>query len=138
MCVPNFWKWFIPGGVFYLLERVWREVRSRFSTHISKVVQHPSKVVEVQMKKPSMHNKPGQYLFLNVPEVSALEWHPFTISSAPEEDFVSVHIRVVGDWTMAFARRLGCVFDKNDEQGPTVTVRTGGGPPPRRASRRAR
>jgi len=27
------------------------------------------------------------------------EWHPFTISSAPEEEYVSVHIRIVGDWT---------------------------------------
>lgn len=27
---------------------------------------------------------------------------------------MSVHIRIVGDWTTAFARRLGCSFD--DEQ----------------------
>ncbi|KAF9360013.1 hypothetical protein BGX26_010764 [Mortierella sp. AD094] len=46
--------------------------------------------------------------------ISAFEWHPFTITSAPEEDYVSVHIRIVGDWTTAFARRLGCSFD--DEQ----------------------
>jgi len=58
----------------YLLERVYREVRSRFKTYISKVVQHPSKVVEVQIKKPSMHYKPGQYMFVNVPEISQLEW----------------------------------------------------------------
>lgn len=25
--------------------------------------------------------------------------HPFTISSSPDEDFMSVHIRIVGDWT---------------------------------------
>jgi predicted ferric reductase len=27
---------------------------------------------------------PGQYLFLCCPELSAREWHPFTISSSPE------------------------------------------------------
>jgi len=78
--------------------------RRRRQTVVSKVIQHPSKVVEVQMKKPSMKYKPGQYLFLNCPDVSRLEWHPFTISSAPEEDFVSVHVRVVGDWTSASSR----------------------------------
>jgi predicted ferric reductase len=31
--------------------------------------------------------------------VAAQEWHPFTITSAPEQDFVSVHVRIVGDWT---------------------------------------
>lgn len=44
--------------------------------------------------------KPGQYLFLNCPSISRHEWHPFTISSSPEaEEFLSVHIRVVGNWT---------------------------------------
>lgn len=41
----------------------------------------------------------GQYVFLNCPAISQLEWHPFTMTSAPEEDFFSVHIRSVGDWT---------------------------------------
>ena len=44
--------------------------------------------------------KPGQYLFLNCPSISRHEWHPFTISSSPDADkFLSVHIRVVGNWT---------------------------------------
>ena len=71
----------------------------RRQTFVSKVIQHPSKVVEIQMKKPSMSYKPGQYLFLCCPEVSRFQWHPFTISSSPEEEFIGVHIRVVGDWT---------------------------------------
>lgn len=41
----------------------------------------------------------GQYVFLNCPAISQLEWHPFTMTSAPEEDFFSVHIRSAGDWT---------------------------------------
>ena len=43
--------------------------------------------------------RPGQYTFINVPAVAVSEWHPFTITSAPDDPFVSVHIRVVGDWT---------------------------------------
>ena len=31
----------------------------------------------------------------------------FTISSAPEDPFISVHIRQVGDFTQALAERLG-------------------------------
>jgi len=51
------------------------------------------------LKKASFKYKPGQYLFLNCPYIGAQEWHPFTISSAPEEDYVGLHIRIVGDWT---------------------------------------
>jgi len=35
--------------------------------------------------------------------------------SAPEEDYISVHIRVVGDFTTAFAKALGCDFDTKDK-----------------------
>ena len=28
-----------------------------------------------------------------------LQWHPFTLTSAPENDFMMVHIRAAGDWT---------------------------------------
>ncbi|KAG0249617.1 hypothetical protein BG011_009095 [Mortierella polycephala] len=117
---PNSYKFVLGSLLLYILERAVREIRARLPTSISKIVLHPSKVVEVQIKKENKHSesyfraKAGQYLFLNCPDISLFEWHPFTITSAPEEDYVSVHIRIVGDWTKAFARRLGCSFD--DEQ----------------------
>ncbi|KAI8358699.1 NADPH oxidase [Mortierella sp. GBAus27b] len=114
---PGSYKFILGSSLVYILERVVREIRARSLTSISKIVLHPSKVVEVQIKRdhnPYFRAKAGQYVFLNCPDISMWEWHPFTITSAPEEDYVSVHIRIVGDWTTAFARRLGCVFD--DEQ----------------------
>lgn len=43
--------------------------------------------------------KSGMYLFLQCPEISSFEWHPFSITSAPDDPFLSVHIRTLGDWT---------------------------------------
>ncbi|KAJ3204793.1 hypothetical protein HDU67_009303 [Dinochytrium kinnereticum] len=108
---PNTWKYFVGFGSFYILERIVRGLRARFPTKIWKVVQHPSGVVEVQIKKRWWFMRSGQYIFLNCPELSRYQWHPFTLTSAPEEDFLSVHIRVAGDWTTAFAKRLGCNWD---------------------------
>uniref|UniRef100_A0A8B9GRU4 NADPH oxidase 3 n=1 Tax=Amazona collaria TaxID=241587 RepID=A0A8B9GRU4_9PSIT len=65
------------------------------------VVTYSSGVLELHMKKCGFKMGPGQYIFLQCPSVSWLEWHPFTLTSAPEEDFFSVHIRVVGNWTAA-------------------------------------
>lgn len=59
---------------------------------------HPSKVLELQMHKHGFSMEVGQYIFVNCPSISSLERHPFTLTSAPEEDF-SIHIRAVGDWT---------------------------------------
>jgi hypothetical protein len=41
----------------------------------------------------------GQYMFVNFPELSLLEWHPFSVSSGPREPFVELHIRALGDHT---------------------------------------
>ncbi|XP_006817487.1 NADPH oxidase 2-like, partial [Saccoglossus kowalevskii] len=68
------------------------------------VVKHPSKVIELQLKKKGFEMFPGQYVFLQCSKISRLEWHPFTLTSAPEEDNFSVHIRLVGDWTEALAK----------------------------------
>ena len=44
---------------------------------------------------------------MNVPAVSGWQWHPFTITSAPTDPFVSVHIRQVGDFTKRLGQVLG-------------------------------
>ena len=34
-------------------------------------------------------------------QISCWDWHPFTISSAPLDKFISFHIKVCGGWTRA-------------------------------------
>ena len=60
-----FWQYWMAGAVIYLLERVLREIRGRHKTFISKVIQHPSKVMEIQIKKEFTKSKPGQVGWLN-------------------------------------------------------------------------
>lgn len=55
-----FWLYWMYGGFIYLLERVMREVRGRHKTFISKVIQHPSNVVEIQIKKEKTKTRAGQ------------------------------------------------------------------------------
>ena len=43
--------------------------------------------------------RPGQYAHLNVPQISWAEWHPFTITSVPSDEFIMFHIKSAGDWT---------------------------------------
>ena len=108
-------RYWLVGGLIWLSERVLREIRSRHRTYISKVVQHPSKVMELQIKKDKTTVRAGQYIFLSCPEISYFQWHPFTLTSAPEEDYLSVHIRIVGDFTSTLAKACGCDFDSKDK-----------------------
>lgn len=92
--------------IFSLLDSFYVLRRTLKFAYISKVIQHPSNVYEVQIKKPNFIFLSGQHLYLNVPAISRLQWHPFTITSAPEEDHLSIHVRIVGDWTKALHTRL--------------------------------
>ncbi|KAL8825060.1 MAG: hypothetical protein Q9191_004647 [Dirinaria sp. TL-2023a] len=111
-----FWEYWMYSGFIYLLERIAREVRGRHKTFVSKVIQHPSNVVEIQMKKEHTKTRAGQYIFLCCPEISVWQYHPFTLTSAPEEDYISVHVRCVGNFTKALGKTLGCTFDRGGDQ----------------------
>lgn len=106
-----FWEYWMYGGFCYLLERILREVRGRHKTYVTKVIQHPSNVVEIQIHKERTKMRAGQYIFLCCPEVSIWQYHPFTLTSAPEEDHLSVHVRMVGNFTKALGKSLGCNLD---------------------------
>ncbi|KAF6732443.1 Cytochrome b-245 heavy chain [Oryzias melastigma] len=138
------WKWVIGPMIIYVCERVLRFIRYMQAVQYRKVrelslmsvlpreeflspghlcfqiVMHPSKVLELQLRKKGFKMEVGQYVFLNCPSISQLEWHPFTMTSAPEEDFFSVHIRSAGDWT----DKLIDVMQKlpEGEQGPKMGV----------------
>ena len=62
-------------------------------------VRLPSNVIRLTFLKSDFNYKSGQYCFICVPGVSLFEWHPFSLSSSPHENVVSLHIRVLGDWT---------------------------------------
>jgi len=46
----------------------------------------PSKVTSLVIQKPTKFNfTPGDWVFVKIPQIAIFEWHPFTISSAPEQ-----------------------------------------------------
>lgn len=118
------WKWVCAPIFLYIIERSIRFYRSYQPVVVSKVVKHPSKVLELQMKKKGFESLPGQYIFLKCPSVSHVQWHPFTLTSCPEEDHFSVHIRTVGDWTCELAKVMGANSDKavDTDNLPRVAV----------------
>ncbi|CAC5426805.1 NOX5 [Mytilus coruscus] len=70
-----------------------------------------SKIYEVthlEISRPRTFDfKPGDYLYLQIPDISPYEFHPFTISSAPEmKDVLWLHIRKRGNWTNALYKYI--------------------------------
>ncbi|XP_026504349.1 NADPH oxidase 5 [Terrapene carolina triunguis] len=99
---PNFWKWFVvPGFLFVVEKTIGIAVSHIGGLYIVEINLLPSKVTHLVIKRPQFfHYKPGDYVYLNIPAIAKYEWHPFTISSAPEQqDTIWLHIRSRGQWT---------------------------------------
>ena len=98
---PNFYKYFLACGPIYFIERFVRDgLAKREDLRVLKAVPLPGKVTALYVQKPKIWDvKAGMYMFIQIPEISSFEWHPFTITSAPEDPWVSVHIKALGDWT---------------------------------------
>ncbi|GBN74322.1 NADPH oxidase 5 [Araneus ventricosus] len=114
---PNFWKWFLGPAVLYLVELVVRASRNLSSSKVAYVQQGvllPSKVTHLVIKRPPKFDyRPGDYVYINIPTIANFEWHPFTISSAPElDDVIWLHIRGVGEWTNS----LYSYFQREDRE----------------------
>ncbi|XP_078432682.1 respiratory burst oxidase homolog A [Wolffia australiana] len=104
------WMYLAVPMILYASERLLRLLRSGiWPVKIVKVAVYPGNVLTLHVSKPpGFKYRSGQYMFVNCAAVSPFQWHPFSITSAPEDDFLSVHIRTLGDWT----RQLKTVFSE--------------------------
>ncbi|KAG6518026.1 hypothetical protein ZIOFF_021427 [Zingiber officinale] len=100
------WMYICVPLLLYAGERNLRAFRSKaYYVKILKVSMLPGNVLTVTMSKPNgFRYRSGQYIFLQCPTISPFEWHPFSITSAPGDDYLSVHIRTNGDWTQELKR----------------------------------
>ncbi|TVU24359.1 hypothetical protein EJB05_26791, partial [Eragrostis curvula] len=95
------WMYLVVPMVMYACERLTRALRSSVRhVKILKVDMYPGDVLSLHLSKPQgFRYKSGQYIFVKCAAVSRFQWHPFSITSAPQDNDMSVHIRMVGDWT---------------------------------------
>ncbi|XP_050379052.1 ferric reduction oxidase 7, chloroplastic [Argentina anserina] len=91
------------GGIFiFLLDRFLRFCQSRRVVDIISAKCLPCGTVELVFAKPeNLRYNALSFVFLQVRELSWLQWHPFSVSSSPLDGkyHMSVLIKVLGKWT---------------------------------------
>ncbi|KAJ8629168.1 hypothetical protein MRB53_022491 [Persea americana] len=107
------WIYIAVPVFLYTSERIVRAFRSTYYiVRIVKAAIHPGNVLSLYMSKPpGFKYESGMYLFVKCPNVSTFEWHPFSITSAPGDDYLSVHIRTSGDWTSELRKKFAEVCE---------------------------
>jgi predicted ferric reductase len=70
--------------------------------------------VELKIAKPpGFQYNAGQFFRIAVPAINPVEFHPISVSSAPHEEMMTLHIRRLGDWTTKL-----CRFAMENEKTP--------------------
>jgi len=106
--------WYFTGGgmILWFIDRLIRFYKSaKVFTASSIRVLCDGEVTEVILQpNENFAFSAGQYAFVNIPSITPLEWHPFTISSSPGENDLKFHIKNMGKdtWTARLARLYSC------------------------------
>jgi len=111
---PKFWIFVVGPGIIYTLDTVISLRRSYMQLDILETKLLPSDVIQIKFyRPPNFKFLSGQYVKLSCTALQPEQFHSLTITSAPHEDFLSVHVKAIGAWTW----RLRNYFDplKNPE-----------------------
>ena len=107
----KFWSYVTWPLLLTILEKLIQSYRGKEEIELIEARALPSDVMTIRFRVANgkkFRYKAGQYIYINCPEVSLKEWHPFTLSSAPEDDFLSCHIRCTKnmDWCYPFRKKI--------------------------------
>ncbi|XP_058179308.1 ferric reduction oxidase 2-like [Rhododendron vialii] len=99
----------LPGFYLFLVDRFLRFLQSRRGVRLVSARVLPCEAVELSFSKSrGLSYTPTSIMFMNVPGISKMQWHPFTISSSSnlEPEKLSVIIKSEGSWSKKLYQML--------------------------------
>ncbi|XP_062000740.1 ferric reduction oxidase 2-like isoform X1 [Rosa rugosa] len=92
----------LPGFFLFVVDRYLRFLQSGRRARLVSARVLPGESLELNFaKSPGLKYNPTSVMFINVPSISKLQWHPFTVTSNSnlELEKISVVIKGEGSWT---------------------------------------
>ncbi|KAK6945682.1 Ferric reductase transmembrane component-like domain, partial [Dillenia turbinata] len=124
MHVGDFIFSIVAGGIFiFFLDRFLRFCQSRRTVDIISASCLPCGTVELVLSKPAnLRYNALSFIFLQVRELSWLQWHPFSVSSSPLDGkfHLSVLIKVLGKWTEQLRGSILNSFEEQNQEMPLL------------------
>uniref|UniRef100_A0A8C3RPS0 NAD(P)H oxidase (H2O2-forming) n=1 Tax=Chelydra serpentina TaxID=8475 RepID=A0A8C3RPS0_CHESE len=97
---PRFHIYFIIPALIYGADKLVSLSRKKLEMSVLKAELLPSGVTYLKFQRPQDFDyKSGQWVRIACLSLGTNEYHPFTLTSAPHEDTLSLHIRAAGPWT---------------------------------------
>ncbi|KAM6201100.1 dual oxidase 2-like isoform 2-T2 [Rhynchocyon petersi] len=98
---PRFHLFFLAPALIYGADKLVSLSRKKVEIGVMKAELLPSGVTHLKFQRPQgFEYKSGQWVRIACLALGTNEYHPFTLTSAPHEDTLSLHIRAAGPWTI--------------------------------------
>ncbi|XP_057577987.1 dual oxidase 1 isoform X2 [Hippopotamus amphibius kiboko] len=98
--LPRFHIFFLVPALIYAGDKLVSLSRKKVEISVVKAELLPSGVTHLEFQRPQgFEYKSGQWVRIACLALGTTEYHPFTLTSAPHEDTLSLHIRAAGPWT---------------------------------------
>ncbi|KAK7292707.1 hypothetical protein RJT34_15559 [Clitoria ternatea] len=99
----------LPGFYLFLIDRYLRFLQSRRQVRLVSARVLPCEAVELNFSKGhGLTYNATSVMFINIPSISKMQWHPFTVTSNSnlEQDKISAVIKSEGKWTQKLYQML--------------------------------
>ncbi|GKB52912.1 ferric reduction oxidase 4-like protein [Tanacetum coccineum] len=99
----------LPGIFLFMIDRYLRFLQSRTNVRLIAARLLPCDTLELNFSKISgLEYTPSSILFVNVPLISKMQWHPFTVTSNAnmDPDTLSIVIKCQGTWSHKLYQQL--------------------------------
>jgi predicted ferric reductase/Ca2+-binding EF-hand superfamily protein len=114
---PGFLVWAALPLLALVVELSNRKRRRGKQAVVHEIAPLRSGVTRLVIERPAAFRfQAGDYIFINLPEIAKHEWHPFTLSSPPEQSDLTIHVRCLGNWTEALRQAA----EARDARGDTT------------------
>nr|CAD7589006.1 unnamed protein product [Timema genevievae] len=126
---PRFWLFFIGPGIVYTLDKVVSLRTKYMALDVIETELLPSDVIRVKFyRPPNLKYLSGQWVRLACTAFKTEEFHSFTLTSAPHENFLSCHIKAQGPWTWKLRNYFDpCNYNLEDQPKIRLEGPFGGG-----------
>jgi len=92
-------QWLLVPRLIYFYNIILNRAKNKLDISIDSLQILPEKNISFSFIKPDwFHYKSGDYVYINCPWISKLEWYPFNIISKGNSDSVFLNIKANGQW----------------------------------------
>eukprot|EP00931_Biecheleriopsis_adriatica_P034270 TRINITY_DN1980_c0_g1_i1.p1 TRINITY_DN1980_c0_g1~~TRINITY_DN1980_c0_g1_i1.p1 ORF type:complete len:761 (+),score=116.81 TRINITY_DN1980_c0_g1_i1:31-2313(+) len=130
----NSWYFVAPGVLLWVTDAILRFGQAVEKVDVDSACTHSigdGDITELCVRWPgsSRLHSPGMFCWINCPQLSHVEWHPFSLSSSPADEIQSFHIKNMdepGSSANTWSGRLHGLVDSLSASGEPLQVNIDG------------